>query len=267
MIKHELKTTTGVRLVYDEVGKGPTILLLHGAGKTRKDWNKVGYVNRLKDSFKVINVDIRGSGESEYLTHIGDYQIEKICNDLDEIIKASGESEVIVWGYSFGGSIARYLGAWYPCARSGWVKAIVVVGVPFGRAVDEFFDRYIDEFIEKYGSLARAYNESALTEVEQKSAIKGRIPAWVACFQAMRGWPDVGASEIPCPKLLVAGTRNKSVTDWLEGKEQSLQQAGVQVALLEGLNHQQEFSQIERVFPTVRSFLQGINSHPVQMPS
>ena len=117
---------------------------------------------------------------------------------------------------------------------------------------------YIDEFIAKYGSLAQAYNDGGLNEKEQKSAIKGRIPVWAACFQAMRSWPSIEADEINCAKLLVAGTKNKSVTEWLEGNAESLPQAGVQVALLEGLNHPQEFSQIDRVYPVVESFLHAL---------
>ena len=253
MAKNELITTDEIRIAYDVIGQGPAVLmLLHGAGKTRKDWNKMGYVERFKDKFKIINVDIRGSGDSDCLTQIEDYQIKKICKDLDEIVKAVGAGEVVVWGYSFGGNIARYLGAW-----SNWVKAIVVVGVPFGKAVDKPFDHYIDEFIQKYGSLAEAYKDGKLSEKERKSAIKGRIPVWVACFQAMRDWPDIEAGEVKCPKLLITGTRNKSVMDWLEGKEESLSQAGVQVAVVEGLNHQQEFSRIDQIFPIVESFLTG----------
>ena len=253
MAKNYLTTTDGVQIAYDVMGQGPAIMLLHGAGKTRKDWQKLGYIDRFKDAYKIINVDIRGSGESDCLTRIEDYEIARICNDLDEIAQAAAVTDVIVWGYSFGGNIAKYLGA-----RSDWVKAIIVIGVPFGQAVDATFDRYIDEFIAKYGSLAQAYNDGGLNEKEQKSAIKGRIPVWAACFQAMRSWPSIEADEINCAKLLVAGTKNKSVTEWLEGNAESLPQAGVQVALLEGLNHPQEFSQIDRVYPVVESFLHAL---------
>ena len=107
MSDNDLITTDGIRIAYDVIGLGPALMLLHSAGKTRKDWNKVGYVDRLKDEFKIINVDIRGSGESDCLTQIGDYEIEKICKDLEEIAKATEAAEVVVWGYSFGGNIAQ----------------------------------------------------------------------------------------------------------------------------------------------------------------
>lgn len=51
----------GTRIAYDVTGQGPALMLLHGAGKTRQDWGKVGYVDRLKDDFTVIAIDIRGT--------------------------------------------------------------------------------------------------------------------------------------------------------------------------------------------------------------
>ena len=239
----------GVRIAYDVSGDGPALMLLHGAGKTRKDWQKAGYVDRLRNDFKVMNVDIRGSGESEILTRIEDYGIEKIINDLIEVQESCGIQQMIVLGYSFGGNIARYLGAW-----SDRVQAIAVIGVPFGRAVNKEFNDYIDVFIEKYGALSQAYEEGTLNEKKRKSAIKGRIPVWVACFQAMRGWPSIDASEIKCPALLLAGAKNKSVMDWIEEDSSSLKRTRVQIEIVDGLTHQQEFSQIDKVYPIVNSF-------------
>ncbi len=253
MATQYITTSDGVQIAYDVTGQGPALVLLHGAGKTRKDWHKVGYVGRLSKDFRVITVDIRGSGESDVLTQIDDYAIEKICKDLEEVMEACGEQQVGVCGYSFGGNIARYLGAW-----SNRVRAIAVIGVPFGPAVNEEFDRYIDEFIEKYGGLARAYADGRVSEKERKSAIKGRIPVWVACFQAMRDWPSIEAGEMGCAKLLLSGTRNKSAQEWIEENGKSLEEAGVQVEIVEGLTHQQEFSQIDRVYPIVRSFFEGL---------
>ena len=243
----------GVRIAYDVAGEGPALMLLHGAGKTRADWHKTGYVGRLVEDFRVISVDIRGSGESDLLTGIGDFAIEKICQDLEEVADACDVERMGVWGYSFGGNIARYLGAW-----SERVMAVAMIGVPFGPAVDEAFDRYIDTFIEKYGPLAQAYEEGALSEKKRRSAIKGRIPVWVACFQAMRGWQSIEAGDLKCPALLVAGTKNRSAMAWLKENEGSLEGAGVHVEIVEGLTHQQEFSQMERVYPVVRGFFERV---------
>ena len=251
MSKTEFLTTSdGVRIAYDLSGDGPAIMLLHGAGKTRKDWHKAGYVKRLRENFKVLTVDIRGSGDSEVLTRIEDYGIQSICSDLAQVADACGFDQMMVWGYSFGGNIARYLGAW-----SQRTTAIAVIGVPFGPAVHKEFDEYIESFMDKYGSLAKAYDEGTLNENKRKSAIKGRIPVWIACFQAMREWPDIDLESIKCPTLLLAGSKNRTAINWIDKERDALYKAGVQVEILEGLTHQQEFSQIDLVFPVVNKFM------------
>ena len=243
----------GIRIAYDVSGEGSALMLLHGAGRTRKDWHKTGYVDRLKETFTVICVDIRGSGDSDTPNRIEDYTIETITTELELIADACGADTYRVWGFSFGGNIARYLGAW-----SKRVKAIVVVGVPFGAAVPPDFDAYIDTFIKKYGPLAKQQKESGATTASKKSMIKGRIPVWIACFQAMRNWPEIHANQIPCPKILVAGTKNRSAYQWIKENQSELTDAGVNVAIFEGLTHSQEFSEINQVFPKVKDFLEKV---------
>jgi len=242
----------GIRIAYDVTGQGPVLMLLHSAGKTRKGWHKVGYVERLQQDFTVITVDIRGAGESEFLTDVGDYDIDKICADLYTVADACAAQQFAVWGYSFGGSIARYLGAW-----SDRVTAMAIIGVPFGPAVDAAFDRYIDEFLDKYGPLAQEYDKSKLTKKQRQSAIKGYFPVWIACFQAMRQWPSIAPADMRCPTLLLVGTKNENVLNWVRSNQGVLDGSQVQVEMIDRLSHPQEFSRIERVYPVVLSFLRS----------
>lgn len=210
----------------------------------------MGYVERLKQDFTVISVDLRGTGDSDVLTAIEDYRIEKICQDVYAVADACQAQQFAVWGYSLGGNIARYLGAWSPR-----VTAIAVIGVPFGPAVDQAFDQFIDEFISKWGAQAEAYRTGKLSDEKRKSAIKGRIPVWVACFQAMRAWPSIDPGDLHCPALLLVGAKNKNTLQWVDTNRQALERAGVAIKIVAGLNHAQEFSQVEQVYPLVSSFL------------
>ena len=225
-------------------------MLLHGAGKDRRDWHKAGYVERLKSNFTVINVDIRGSGESDFLTNISDFRIEIICADLFSVADACEVIRFAVWGYSFGGNIARYLGAW-----SNRISAMTVVGVPFGPAVDDAFDRFIDDYLKKYGHLISDDQEDPDKPMKPKSKIKAQIPVFAACFQAMRDWPSIEPTDLKCPTMLVVGSKNKNVMNYAEAHSTLLDQAGIQIEILAGLNHQQEFSQTDQVFPPVSTFL------------
>jgi pimeloyl-ACP methyl ester carboxylesterase len=235
----------GTRIAYDVTGSGPALMLLHGAGKTRRDWHKLGYVERLRDDYTVIAVDIRGTGDSDYLYNIGDYAIEKICADLYAVANACELEKFAVWGFSFGGEIARHLGAW-----SDRVSAIAVIGVPLGSAVHEDLDRTVDRFIKKWGPLAEAYQRGELA--------KPRKPfVWWACFQAMRDWPSVEPGDVNCPAMLLMGTKNKSTMAWVQANQESLDNAGVHVEMIEGLDHPQEFEEIDRVFPVISAFFKN----------
>jgi pimeloyl-ACP methyl ester carboxylesterase len=240
----------GTRTAYNITGSGPALMLLHGAGKTRRDWHKLGYVERLRDDYTVITVDIRGTGDSDHLYNTGDYAIEKICADLYGVVDACELEEFAVWGFSFGGETARYLGAW-----SDRASVIAVIGVPFGPAVHADFDRFIDQFLQKWESVILAAREGVTPRNTGK--IKGQIPALAACFQAMRDWPSVEPGDINCPAMLLVGTKNKSTMAWVEANREALDSAGVHVEMIEGLAHPQEFKEINRMFPAVSAFFRG----------
>jgi pimeloyl-ACP methyl ester carboxylesterase len=240
----------GTRIAYDVTGCGPPLMLLHGAGKARRDWHTLGYVERLKHDFTVMTVDIRGSGASDVLTHIDDYAIEKVCRDLQAVADACGAQQFAVWGYSLGGTIARYLGAW-----SERVRAIAMIGVPLGLAVQDEFDLFVDELVKKWGAVAQTYPAGNEKAKKHPAALKGRIPVWVACFQAMRAWPRIDPGVIRCPALLLVGTQNTSVLKWVNSNRKVLERAKVEIEIVEGLDYSREFSQIEQVYPVVASFL------------
>lgn len=243
-----ITSSDGIRIAFDVTGSGPALMLLHGAGKTRRDWHKLGYVARLQDEFTVITVDIRGTGESDYLVEIEDYLIRNICQDLYSVADACLVDQFAIWGFSFGGNIARYPAAW-----SDRVSSIAVIGIPFGPAVNESFEKYIVEFEKKYAPLGEKQRMEFNSE-KRRSPIKGHIAGWLACFRAMRGWPSIGPEEIQCPALLLAGTKNNNVLRWINTNEEILEQGGIEVQIINGLTHNQEFTEIDQVFPVINQF-------------
>jgi pimeloyl-ACP methyl ester carboxylesterase len=238
----------GTRIAYDVTGHGPALMLLHGAGKTRRDWHTAGYVERLKNDYSVITVDLRGTGDSDHPLEMADYAIEKLCADANAVADACGAQHFSMWGYSLGGNIARYLGAW-----SDRVKAMAVIGVPLG--YDPAFDQYVHQFVHKWEPVART-GDASTSGGKKKSRIKGQIPVWLACFQAMQSWPRIEPADIACPTMLIVGTRNKSAMEWVEANREALDNTNINLQIVTGLNHSQEFSEIKRVFPAVSSFLQ-----------
>ncbi len=243
----------GTRIAYDVTGRGPALMLLHGMGKTRRDWHKAGYVDRLKDAHTVIAVDMRGTGDSDMPTEVSDYAADKVCADVTAVADACGVERFGVCGYSFGGTVGRQL-----AASTDRVAALAVIGVPlWGPTVDEVFDRFITDFLAKWQPVADAHTTGSAAGQTKTSAIKGRMAVWVACFQAMRGWPATRAADILCPSLLVCGTKSHTrAADWAQANKEALERTCARVEVVEGLSHLQEFSDVDRVFPVVREFLE-----------
>ena len=241
----------GTRLAYDVTGSGPALVLLHGMGKTRRDWHKAGYVGRLEDDFTVIAVDMRGTGDSDVLTEASDYAADKVCADVTAVVDTCGIERFGVLGYSFGGTVGKHV-----AASTDRVAALAVIGIPlWGPTVDEVFDRFITEFLAKWQPLADAYRAGSMTDKAKASAVKGRMPVWVACFQAMRMWPAIRPADIRCPSLLVCGTKSHTrAAEWARANREALDAAGAWVEVIEGVNHLREFSEIDRVSPVVREF-------------
>jgi pimeloyl-ACP methyl ester carboxylesterase len=248
MATQYITSIDGTRIAYDVSGNGPALMMLHGAGKTRQDWHKLGYVERLREAFTVITVDIRGTGESDYLVEIDDYAIEKICQDLYAVADVCNVEQFAIWGFSLGGNIARYPAAW-----SERVMAIAVIGVPFGPAVGEVFEQNIVNLEQKYGALAEK-EKQLYDPKKRRTPIKGQIAGWLACFQAMRDWPSIDPREVHCPTQLVVGTKNQNTMGWVEANQAALEQAGVELQIIVGLTHNQEFEAIDRVYPVISQF-------------
>ncbi len=124
----------GTCIAYDVTGEGSALMLLHGGGHSRQNWHDVGYVERLKNDYKVITIDIRGNGESDKRIDPTDYTIEKLCQDILAVADACSVERFSIWGFSYGGNIGRYL-----AAQSDRVEKLIIMGIPFGLGASETF--------------------------------------------------------------------------------------------------------------------------------
>ena len=98
-------TVNGIRLAYEEEGTGPPLLLISGLGANRLSWATV--VPLLKDAFRCITFDNRGTGQSDVPP--GPYAIDQMADDAAALIDALGIAPVAAVGWSMGGSILQSL--------------------------------------------------------------------------------------------------------------------------------------------------------------
>ena len=151
------RSSDGTQIAFDATGHGPTVILLHGGGQSRQMWHDAGYVNRLKDSFQVIAIDIRGWGESDKPTDPAAYTTYKHGQDILSVADVCGVQNFVLWGFSYGGNIGRYL-----AAQSDRIAGIVIMGIPFGLGAQGDFRATIERMRDFWKPILQAQRDKTI---------------------------------------------------------------------------------------------------------
>lgn len=247
----------GTRIAFDVSGEGPAIILLHGGWRDRKEWHQAGYVDRLKDQFKLITMDIRGNGESDKPDAPSSYSTEALCQDILAVADACAVERFTLWGYSYGGNVGRYL-----ATRSDRVERFILVGIPFGPAAANGFREFIEEFWAHWHPILQAradgtLNLESLAEDDKTYLAESDVAVEIAWLSAMLDWQAVEPDDLLCPTLWLSGSENKDTVADMGKRGDSLSTSFVQTHIIEGLNHRQEFTEVNRVLPVISSFING----------
>jgi pimeloyl-ACP methyl ester carboxylesterase len=93
-------TVSGTPVAYWRYGKGPPLMLVHGAAADHSRWNPV--LPALEDRFTVYAIDRRGRGSSG---DADDFALEREVEDVAAVVDLLGEP-VNLLGHSYGGLLA-----------------------------------------------------------------------------------------------------------------------------------------------------------------
>lgn len=246
----------GARIAYDFTGAGSPLLLLHGGGRTRRDWHDAGYVARLQATHTVITLDLRGHGESEHPCEISAYTTDKMCQDVLAVADACHLEHFALWGFSYGGNVARYL-----AVQSERVTKLIVIGIPFGLGADGEFRQSIEQFREHWEPILHAQRNgtldtSTLTQEDQATLDSTNMAVTLAWLSALLDWRAIEPSDLRCSTLWLVGSENTATIQSVHHYQPMLARSLVQVQIVDGLNHGQEFAEIDRVLPIMQAFTQ-----------
>jgi pimeloyl-ACP methyl ester carboxylesterase len=112
----QFTTSDGLSLYYEETGTGPAVLCL--AGLTRNVADFTYLVPHLPDH-RVIRMDYRGRGRSDYAEDYMSYNILREGQDTIELMDHLGLDQVTLMGTSRGGLIAMTLSVTHPGRLNG----------------------------------------------------------------------------------------------------------------------------------------------------
>lgn len=108
-----------IELDYEDHGKGNVLLLLHGLGSTKKDWD--AQVPFFSNTHRVITLDLRGHGASS--KPIDAYGVGLMTEDVKVFLDQLHIKKATFVGFSMGGAVAFQMAASYP----DYVENLVIV--------------------------------------------------------------------------------------------------------------------------------------------
>jgi pimeloyl-ACP methyl ester carboxylesterase len=126
-----VRTTDGT-VAYRELGSGPALLLIMGAGASMDGWPP-SMVDALAAHHEVVVFDNAGVGRTSVVSAPGSLSITAMTSQTSALISALALRRPTVLGWSMGGMIAQALAVSHPAQVSRLILAATAVGT--GKAV------------------------------------------------------------------------------------------------------------------------------------
>ncbi len=178
----------GIKIYYEESGRGTPLLMLHGFGRSGEDWKP--YVAELSKSNRVICIDLPGHGRSDLMDTTDVYLHKQAANLIITFINQLKLDTVNIIGFSSGAMIGLHIITLKPTLVS---KIILISG-------QKSFSDPTRKFISALGGPNNfIMDPNELTEIHGKK--KGEIVAkqfWN--FRKLYGDPSFTSNELKTVK-------------------------------------------------------------------
>jgi pimeloyl-ACP methyl ester carboxylesterase len=252
----------GVRIYYEVEGEGPPILLAHGLTGDITFWRRYGYVEPLKEEYRVILFDARGHGKSDKPHEPAAYDLRLMAGDGLAALDSLGIGRAHFWGYSMGASIGFGVAKHYPERLTSLVAGGIdplyspgestkpgpLLGI-FQRGVTEGADALVEGMRAWAGSVSPWWEER----------LRGLdLQAMVACLHPARPRERFvhALPQMNLPCLLYAGELEGDA--YRNGPAAAHQMPDARFVALPGLDHGGVGVMVDAVMPHVLAFLASL---------
>jgi pimeloyl-ACP methyl ester carboxylesterase len=126
-----------VKLFYEEEGKGPPVLLIHGFGTSTYTWRRIA--PELALNHRVIALDLKGFGQSDKPFDTR-YSVSDQAELLAQFIEDHDLHDLTVVGHSFGGGVALRLALDHDQRLKGRIERLVLLDtIAYPQHIPVFF--------------------------------------------------------------------------------------------------------------------------------
>ena len=244
----------GVRIYYEDEGRGPALLLTHGYSATLRMWEP--QVVALANRFRVIRWDMRGHGASDSPEDPSAYTHAATVADMAAVLDVAGVDRAAIGGLSLGG----YLSLEFHLAYPQRVRALVLCDTGPGYKKEdarESWNRYAESF-------ARKYDERGLEALGAGAELRSaRHRSAAGLAHAARGilvQRDARVIEslpaIRVPTLLVVGSEDKPFITGMRYMADKI--AGSVHVVIDGAGHAPNVEKPAEFNAILTRFLEGL---------
>lgn len=99
-----LSTGVTLNVAFDGPEDAPAVILLHGFPESHRTWREIA--PRLAHRYRLIMPDQRGFAGSDAPQDVGEYQTDKLVDDIFALAETLGLDEFALVGHDWGGAIA-----------------------------------------------------------------------------------------------------------------------------------------------------------------
>ena len=215
-----VRTTDGT-VAYRELGSGPALLLIMGAGASMDGWPPT-FVDALATRHEVVVFDNAGVGRTSAVAAPASLSVTAMTSQASALISALGLRRPAVLGWSMGGMIAQDLAVSHPAQVSRLILASTAVGTgkavplpPFATLPGANSRQLVDQsFPKDQAAAATAY----LNTIQQYPGFYGESAAtfhaqYLAGERWLAGQDPAGhlAGDIRVPTLVAGGTQDQFI--------------------------------------------------------
>lgn len=255
-----LTTINGIDLDYADVGVGDVVVLLHGLGSTKKDWDL--QIPVLSQKFRVIAPDFRAHGNSERVPK--EQGVEIMTEDVFQLLNKLNIKKASFVGFSMGGAVCFDMAYTHP----EMIDKLVIVnsGPDFNNAKDSGVDILAErtKIIKEQGfiSLAKTISNGMFPEENQEQwrkeflqrIIDNDEDAYLNTFGSLMKWGlDNQVSEILNPTLVVASDMDYTSVAYKQAYVDKMQNA--KLVVVENSRHGIVLDQAEKLNIELLKFL------------
>ena len=255
-----LTTINGIDIDYADIGKGDVVVMLHGLGSTKKDWDL--QIPVLSQKFRVIAPDFRAHGNSERVPK--EQGVEIMTEDVFQLLNSLNIKKASFVGFSMGGAVCFNMAYSHP----EMVDKLVIVnsGPDFNNAKDSGVDILAErtKIIKEQGftSLAETISKGMFPEENQQQwreeflqrIIDNDEDAYLYTFGSLMKWGlDDKVSELKNPTLVIASDMDYTSVDYKKAYVNKMQNA--KLVVIENSRHGIVLDQAEKLNRELLKFL------------